>query len=344
MKRTSYVLLVVQFLFYSVAYSQDWRTALTFPKVNLSDLTPSQRGEALKMLREENCPCGCGMKLAQCLIDDPTCPKSPSIGSHVVRLASRGHNSLSILRGVWAQEMLIGRRGGDFIEKPQNAEPGVTYYAFESFGDRYQCDKCSKWHRRVDAKPYDWELEYPRRLQTVLTRFRQHHKNWIKSTDEAITEDNIIRQLNLIDQFRGTDKELHAALAKELKQGFSDLDKAVYRYFESIGKKIELAPSQPGTAPAGRFDGGVRVTTTPGKADLYYIDEKRFIIIDRLKMVNDNYRIWDEFGSTTGTFKRKLTPGDYRIYAWWPSLKRYAYSRKLTVDDKNFINVDLKAY
>ena len=82
-------------------YAQAWRNATSFSRVSLNHLSSAQRAEALKMLREEGCPCGCGMKLAQCLVDDPTCPVSPRLGKHVAELAARNHSALSITRGRW---------------------------------------------------------------------------------------------------------------------------------------------------------------------------------------------------------------------------------------------------
>jgi cytochrome c biogenesis protein CcmG/thiol:disulfide interchange protein DsbE len=46
------------------------------PGVDLSGLTSEKRVEALKALNTESCTCGCGLTLAQCRLDDPTCTVS----------------------------------------------------------------------------------------------------------------------------------------------------------------------------------------------------------------------------------------------------------------------------
>lgn len=62
----------------------DWRTATSFPNLSFAGMTASQTAEAIRRLRAADCPCGCGMKIAECLIDDPTCPSSPGISRDIV--------------------------------------------------------------------------------------------------------------------------------------------------------------------------------------------------------------------------------------------------------------------
>jgi thiol-disulfide isomerase/thioredoxin len=58
--------------------------ATELPGVDLSGLTPAQKGEALKRLNTEKCTCGCGLTVAQCRINDPTCTVSPGIAAKIV--------------------------------------------------------------------------------------------------------------------------------------------------------------------------------------------------------------------------------------------------------------------
>jgi hypothetical protein len=334
----------------TTAYPQAWRNATSFSKVSLRGLTTRQRAEALEMLREEDCTCGCGMKLAQCLVDDPNCPLSPRLGQHVASLAARNHSALSITRGVWYRQMVsrdvANADPGGFVKGTSRQNSNVVYYEFETCkSGRYQCDKCNRWHREIGASEA-WPLDYPNRLQSVLERFRRYHSDWLTSSEIAATENNIIGQLNRIDRFQGSDQELYRSLAADLRSGFEKLDRAVIRHFERLGKSARLAGPSPCAAPAGRFDGGVEITTTPARAELFYLDERRFDIIYPLKMVNSNRRVWDELGSTTGVFRRKLPPGEYRVYSWWSGVRRYTYSRKLSIPEGSSatIRVSLSAY
>jgi thiol-disulfide isomerase/thioredoxin len=50
--------------------------ATDVPGLKLETLTPEQRVAALKRLNEEKCDCGCGLTIAQCRINDPSCGSS----------------------------------------------------------------------------------------------------------------------------------------------------------------------------------------------------------------------------------------------------------------------------
>src|SRR5437868_12148087 len=41
--------------------AQDWQTSNALPAVDLGGLTPAQKNTVLKLLRENECVCGCGM-------------------------------------------------------------------------------------------------------------------------------------------------------------------------------------------------------------------------------------------------------------------------------------------
>ena len=59
--------------------------ATELPGVDLSKLTPEQKKIALKRLNSEACSCGCGMTLAQCRINDATCPVSKDLAEKIVQ-------------------------------------------------------------------------------------------------------------------------------------------------------------------------------------------------------------------------------------------------------------------
>jgi len=54
-------------------------------EVDLSSLTGERRDQALKALNTEHCTCGCGLTLAQCRVDDPTCDVSLPIARDLVK-------------------------------------------------------------------------------------------------------------------------------------------------------------------------------------------------------------------------------------------------------------------
>ena len=57
--------------------------ATEIPGVDLSSLTPRQKADVLKRLNTEKCTCGCGLTLAQCRINDPSCTVSLPIAKKI---------------------------------------------------------------------------------------------------------------------------------------------------------------------------------------------------------------------------------------------------------------------
>jgi thiol-disulfide isomerase/thioredoxin len=55
------------------------------PGVDLSGLTPDQRAKVLAALNSEHCTCGCGLTVAQCRVDDPTCDVSLPLAQSIVK-------------------------------------------------------------------------------------------------------------------------------------------------------------------------------------------------------------------------------------------------------------------
>jgi thiol-disulfide isomerase/thioredoxin len=54
------------------------------PGVDLSQLSPERKAEALQALNSENCTCGCGLSVAKCRIDDPQCDVSLPVAKKIV--------------------------------------------------------------------------------------------------------------------------------------------------------------------------------------------------------------------------------------------------------------------
>jgi len=54
------------------------------PGVDLSKVPEDRRSAVLQALNSENCTCGCGLSVAKCRIDDPSCTVSPEIAKKIV--------------------------------------------------------------------------------------------------------------------------------------------------------------------------------------------------------------------------------------------------------------------
>ncbi len=63
--------------------------ATEIPGVDLSGLTPAQKTRALTRMNTERCTCGCGLTIAQCRINDPSCDVSLPLAQKIVAEEAR---------------------------------------------------------------------------------------------------------------------------------------------------------------------------------------------------------------------------------------------------------------
>ena len=54
------------------------------PGVDLTGVPESKRSDVLQALNSENCTCGCGLTVAKCRVDDPSCSVSPEVAKKIV--------------------------------------------------------------------------------------------------------------------------------------------------------------------------------------------------------------------------------------------------------------------
>lgn len=54
------------------------------PGLDLASLSEAQRALAIKRLNAEECTCGCGQTVAECITSDPSCETSPKLGKQIV--------------------------------------------------------------------------------------------------------------------------------------------------------------------------------------------------------------------------------------------------------------------
>jgi thiol-disulfide isomerase/thioredoxin len=65
--------------------------ATSIPGVDLTKLTPAKRTEAIKALNADDCTCGCGLTLAECRINDPSCSISLPLAQKMVEKIASTH-------------------------------------------------------------------------------------------------------------------------------------------------------------------------------------------------------------------------------------------------------------
>jgi protein-disulfide isomerase len=156
-----------------LVYAQDWKNADTLNGVDFSSLSPAQKATVLKILREHDCSCGCGMKMAQCRMLDPSCSYSRGLASVIVQAIKDGKSEADAVTA--ASESKFGHvqqpklledpvpipTGGSPIRGLQTAP--VTLVEFSDF----QCPYC------VAAFP---ELEavlkaYPTQVKLIFKQY-----------------------------------------------------------------------------------------------------------------------------------------------------------------------------
>jgi thiol-disulfide isomerase/thioredoxin len=62
--------------------------ATELPGLNLKNLSPDERKAALKLLNSRSCDCGCALTLAQCRMNDSSCPISLKLAQKIVKDAA----------------------------------------------------------------------------------------------------------------------------------------------------------------------------------------------------------------------------------------------------------------
>ena len=71
-------------------FAEDWQNATSLPGVDMGGLTPAQQTRALRVIRGQDCSCGCGMKIAECRVKDPTCAYSKGLAAVMVDAVKSG--------------------------------------------------------------------------------------------------------------------------------------------------------------------------------------------------------------------------------------------------------------
>jgi protein-disulfide isomerase len=156
-------------------FGQDWTTATSLPKVDFSGLTPAQTARALKLLRDQDCSCRCGMKVAECRMKDPGCAYSRGMAAETVAAIRQGKNDTQVLAAVGASDIAKGppdhsKLLEDAVNIPVNNAPvrgaanaPITLVEFSDF----QCPFC------IAATP---QLEavlkaYPSQVKLIFKQF-----------------------------------------------------------------------------------------------------------------------------------------------------------------------------
>jgi protein-disulfide isomerase len=198
-----------------------WQTATDLPGVDWHNISGAKKTAALKFIREEQCTCGCTMKIAECRMKDPGCTYSKKLASVAMKGFAEGKNATAVRADVKQaaseppptfEEPVKISLAGDPGKGPENAR--VTIVEFSDF----QCPFCAK----AVSEAYALTREFPKDVRLVFKQFPLDSHADAEFGAEAA----------LAAQAQGKFWEMHDLLYA----GFPDISRrTVLRYAKQIG-------------------------------------------------------------------------------------------------------------
>ncbi len=150
--------------------AQAWKTANALPGIDLTGLSGKQKAAVLKILRDSDCSCGCGMKLAECRITDPKCDYSNGMAKIIIDSIKQGKPADEALQAAMNSKWGPAKTLSEPVQIPVAGSPvtgptdaPLTIVEFSDF----QCPYC------IAAVPQLREVlkAYPTQVKLIFKQF-----------------------------------------------------------------------------------------------------------------------------------------------------------------------------
>jgi protein-disulfide isomerase len=152
----------------------DWKTVDNLPGVDFSGLSPVKTRALLRLLRNHDCACGCGMKVAECRVNDSQCSWSKGLAAAMADAIRAGKDENEAIAAANASRWAKGPEPPKLLEDPVTiptagspvrgpADAALTLVEFSDF----QCPYCmlavAKLNAAMDA--------YPGKIRLIFKQF-----------------------------------------------------------------------------------------------------------------------------------------------------------------------------
>ncbi len=215
-----------------------WKTSETLGNVDLSELTPVQKKAVLKILREEDCSCQCGMKTAECIMKDSNCSYSRALAKIAIQGVKDGKPLMEISKEMDASPKAHRPKlledpvkipvAGSPVKGPEDAR--ITLVEFSDF----ECPFCSAAVKQVDIVM----KAYPKDVKLIYKQFplsMHPHAELAAEASLAAREQGKFWEMYelLFKNFRQLSRDSILGMAKDLGLDLdkfqSDLDSGKYK-------------------------------------------------------------------------------------------------------------------
>jgi protein-disulfide isomerase len=153
---------------------QDWKTVANLPGVDFSGLSPVKTRALLHLLRNHDCACGCGMKVAECRVKDPNCAWSKGLAAAMGDAIRAGKDENEAIEAAKASKWAKGPKPPKLLDDPVTIPtagspvrgPDDAVLTLVEFSD-FQCPYCSIAVAKLNALLQ----AYPGKIKLIFKQF-----------------------------------------------------------------------------------------------------------------------------------------------------------------------------